>query len=72
MYRTKRYTRKFDTEHHGQLEEYNAITQNPLCTIIREKWEKLTEMEFSEETGRPSHKSDRLIIIVTWEEREIF
>lgn len=72
MYRVKRTTRKFDTDLPEDLSEYNEITQNPLCVIVREKWEKLTTTYFDEESGRMTHKSDRLIMIVSWEEREIF
>lgn len=48
--------------------EYEEILNNPLCSIIAEKHEKLTTKHFDDE-GKPTYQEDKLIKMVTWEEK---
>ncbi len=70
MYNTKRRTQKFDTDNQGELDEYDAILNNPLCSIIHSKNEKLTTRHFDDE-GQILSQDDTLIIVITWEEKEL-
>jgi len=66
LYNTERQTKKFDTDNLEDLKEYDAILNNPLCSIISERPEKLTTKHFDDE-GNLSSQDDRLIKLVTWE-----
>lgn len=68
MYNTRRETRKFNTDRAEDLREYDKILNNPLCTIINERKEKLNLTTFSEE-GRPESSEDNVVLVVTWEEK---
>lgn len=68
MYNIKRHCRKFDTDDEKAMEEYSGILNNPLCSVIAEKYEKLTKKHFDDE-GKPTYQEDFLIKVVTWEEK---
>jgi len=71
MYRTVRKTQKFNTDNSRDLAEYDQILNNPLCTVISERREKLSQMEYNEETGKPVSRDEHVILVVTWEEKTL-
>ena len=70
MYKVKTQTAKFDTNSVEDLKEYDAILNNPLCTIIREIKEKLSTKHFDDE-GKPTYQDDKLVLVVTWQEKAL-
>lgn len=69
MYNTVVHSNKFDLDSAEQRREYDAILNNPLCTVVESRIEKLTEREFGEEGQTMSN--DRLIRIITWKQKEL-
>lgn len=68
MYNIVRRTNKFNTDNQDELAEYDTILNNPLCTIISQRTEKLSEKDFGEE-GQMLSLREYVIIVVTWEEK---
>lgn len=68
MYQTVKRTRSFDVGIEKDLLAYDEILNNPLCTILREIKEKISERSFNDE-GKIAGFNDRLFLIVTWEEK---
>lgn len=68
MYSTKHKTKKFDTDDEDELEEYDEILNNPLCTIVSERKEKL-KMEDYDNEGNMIHMEEHIILVVTWDEK---
>lgn len=69
MYHFEYHTRKFDTEDNQDLQDYDDILNNPLCSVVEKRTEKLTTKEFSE--GEVSSQNDRVILVVTWREKKL-
>lgn len=67
MYSTKTSTRRFDMDKEGDLNEYSAILSDPTCTVLMVHKEKLTDKEF--EDGKMVSMHERVVLIVTWEEK---
>ena len=70
MYAKKRHTARFDTEKEVDLAGYDEILNNPLCTIIDRKQEKVRE-EHKDEEGNTVYVKERIVWVVTWEERQL-
>jgi hypothetical protein len=70
MYRWVTHTRRFDTDNRSDLEEYDKVLSNPLCTVIDSKREKITDREMGEE-GRIISMNDRIVMVVTWKEKTL-
>lgn len=70
MYNTKSETRKFHTDSPEDMKDYDDILNDPLCSIIAERKEKLNTTEF-DERGKPSSSSDEVILVVTWETKSL-
>lgn len=68
MFKKEIKTKKFDTDKEEDLQEYNEICSNELCSIISEKREKLTTKYFDDE-GKLQSSDDRMILVVTWMEK---
>lgn len=68
MYNTRRHTRKFDTDTAEDMKEYEDVLNDPLCSILAEVREKLNTTTYGDD-GKPIHSEDRLIMVVTWEEK---
>lgn len=68
MYNLKRHCKKFNTDDEKDMEAYSEILNNPLCSVISEKNEKLTTKHFDDE-GKPTYQEDKLIKVVSWEEK---
>jgi len=68
MYNVRRKTQKFDTDRTEDLNEYNDIINDPLCSVIAEKKEKLREEHYDDE-GKPMSFSEKIILVVTWDEK---
>lgn len=68
MYRSIKRTKSFDLNIEKDLLAYDEILNNPMCTILREIKEKIGERSFNDE-GKISGFHDRLVLIVTWEEK---
>jgi len=71
MYNTRRRTGKFDMDSREDMTEYEDILNNPLCTIISEKLEKVREEEFNEDTGRIARTTETLFKLVVWDEKSL-
>ena len=65
MYETETETKTFDTEDRSDMEEYSAIVNNPMCSIIDTIKEKLTDCEYDE--GKLSSTSQKVVLVVTWQ-----
>lgn len=61
-------TKRFDLSRDRDLEEYDAIINDPSCMVIREIKEKLTEKEEDGE-GNTLHFREYLLLIVTYQKR---
>ena len=70
MHKVKRKTVRIDTSEDEDLARYDEIQNNPFCSIIKEIQEKLTTTEYTEE-GKPLNKNDRVVLIITYEEKEL-
>jgi len=70
MFDVKKKTVRLDVGKVQDLEAYDAILNNPACTIIREIKEKLTEKEIGDE-GQITSFKEYLILIVTYQTAEI-
>ena len=68
MYNTERHTQKFNTDETEEMEQYDEILNNPLCTVIAERKEKLSKKEFNGE-GQMSSIDEHVILVVTWDEK---
>jgi hypothetical protein len=69
VFNTKTQTKKFDTDKQEDLDEYDEILNNPLCTVTQSWKEKLTDKEFDPETGKMCSMNERLILVISWEEQ---
>lgn len=69
MYRSKTFTRRFDQDNKNDLDDYADIVNNPLAMIISENMEKLSERQFEE--GRLVDLHERMVKVVTWQERSL-
>ena len=69
MFTTQNFTRTFDVNNTEQMYEYDEILNDPMCTIIREVKEKLVDKEFDE--GKLASVSERLVMVVTWQEKKL-
>lgn len=70
MYEVLRKTRQFDLDNEEHLKDYDAIMNNPLCSVVKEIKEKITEKFFNEEGGLLSTQ-DKIALVVTWEEKSL-
>lgn len=70
MHQTIRKTVRIDTDEADQLEAYDAIINDPLCTVTEKMQEKLTGSEYNEE-GKLARKWDRIIWFVTYERKKL-
>jgi len=68
VYKNVRKTKKFNTDNIRDLEEYDEILNNPLCSIISERREKLTTKIMDDE-GKMIGQNDKMILVVTWDEK---
>lgn len=68
MYNAQCKTDKFDLNNPKDLERYDAILNDPACTIIKEHKEKLTEKEMGDE-GRITSMKEYLVLIVTYQRK---
>lgn len=69
MYKRRTRSRRFDTSNLDDMELYSEIIGNPLCTVIGSENVTLSENEYDE--GKLTHSEQRLIYVVTWEEKEL-
>ena len=69
MYNTIIRTKKFDTDDKEQMEHYDLILSNPLCSVINSWREKITDSEFDE--GKLIRTITKLVLVVTWEEKSL-
>lgn len=70
MYDTRRETKKFNTDASEDIAEYDAILNNPLCSILNERKEKLREEVFDGE-GNLVRANEHIVLVVTWEEKTL-
>ena len=66
---SEKFTKAFEMTDSKSLADYNAILNNPSCTIIKEVREKVTEKHF--EDGKVIASNDRLLLVVTWQEKKL-
>lgn len=69
MYNTRIKTKKFDTDDEKQMEQYDSILSNPLCSVINSWREKITDSEFDE--GKLIKTITKLVLVITWEEKSL-
>jgi len=69
LYYVKRRFKKFDTDNHKDIEEYEELLNDPFCTIITERIEKVREETYSEDTGRICKSQETIWKMVTWDEK---
>lgn len=69
MYNIRRHTQKFDTDSPTDMTEYDNILNDPLCSIIVERKEKLREEHYDE--GKLMSSSETILLVVTWDEKEL-
>lgn len=69
MYNIVRRTQKFDTDNQTDMSEYDEILNNPLCSIIVERKEKLRDEQYDE--GKLISSSETILLVVTWDEKEL-
>jgi hypothetical protein len=69
MHKMKLRTQTFNMNEPEERKHYEEILNNPLCSIIEKIKEKLKETTFEGET---QHVTERLMFIVTWQEKSLF
>jgi len=69
VYNIKRRLAKFDTEISTELEAYEDILNNPLCTITECHRERLVEKRFDD--GKLTGMDERIVLVVEWDEKYI-
>jgi hypothetical protein len=67
MYNIERHTRKFNTDDNADLSEYERILNDPLCTVIVERKEKITEKQGT--SDGMMNQQEYVIMVVTWDEK---
>ena len=67
MYKSERHSLVLDLNSTRDNARYDEILNNPLCAILSEKLEKVSEREFTEDGKMMSN--DRLLRVITWEEK---
>ena len=70
MYKRVSHTKKFNTDVADELKEYDEILNDPLSTIISERREKLSLREYDADT-KASISDDKMILVVSWERKEL-
>ena len=70
MYSKVRHTERFDTDKENDLKSYDEVLNNPLCTIIDRRQEKIRE-EHKDDEGNTVFIKERIVWVVTWEERQL-
>lgn len=68
MHKTVRKTIRVNVEVDDNLAAYDAILNNPNCSILKELELKVTEKFYGDEGGLTSQK-DQIYLVVTYEER---
>jgi hypothetical protein len=51
------------------MADYDGILNNPLCSIIVERKEKLRDEQYDE--GKLMSSSETVYLVVTWDEKEL-
>ena len=67
MYKTVHETRKFNTDDEDDLKNYDAVLNDPLCTVVSERKEKLETCAFDE--GKIVSSEEHIILVVTWSKK---
>lgn len=70
LYNITRRVKKFDTDEPNDIEEYEDILNNPLCSIVESHREKLKTKEFDLD-GNLLSETEQFIMVVTWEVRSL-
>jgi len=70
MHTIVRKTLRVNTSDAEDLQTYDTVLNNPLCTVVKEIQEKIKETEYNEE-GKPSHSSEYILLIITYEEKKL-
>jgi len=70
VYEIKSKTVRLEMDNDKDLERYDKILNDPLCSIIRELKEKVQDKAFDEE-GRLSHLHERVVLVVTYQEKSL-
>jgi len=70
MFSTKKKTAVFDLNTKKDLEQYDDILNNSLCTVIKEHKEKMADKEFDNE-GKMISLKEKIVLVVTWEEKKL-
>jgi hypothetical protein len=68
MLRVKKRFKKFRTDDINEMNEYECLLNNPLCSIIEKATEKEKEQEYNDR-GNLVRQQDILYYLVHWEER---
>lgn len=69
MYETKSHTARFNTETQDDLEQYDSILENPLCTVT-DKWrEKIQHSDYDD--GKLASVRTELWLVVSWTEKHL-
>ena len=71
MYAITRHTRQFDFSEAEHIADYDAVLNDPLCTILDKVKEKLRDEERDGDTGRTISVKERLVFLVTWEVKKL-
>ncbi len=69
MYSIRRNFKKFNTDDAEDLVEYVDILNDPLCTIITERIEKVREETYDGDTGMRTSSKEEIWKLVTWDEK---
>lgn len=70
MFEVKVRVKKLNLDNDKDIEIYEKILNDPLCTIIEERNEKLTEKIFDGK-GKISNLTETFTRIVKWEEKTL-
>jgi hypothetical protein len=70
VYRSVVKTERFDTDRKEDLESFDKIMNNPLCVVLSERDEKITDREMGSE-GNIVSIHDRIVKVITYKEKSI-
>jgi hypothetical protein len=71
MYQTRKRTKRFNLSEKADVEEYEAILNNPNAQILDRIKEKISDREMDGETGRITSIKDHVELLVTWQEKTL-
>lgn len=69
MFQQKKHVKAFDLLDKKEVEDYEGVLNDPLCTIISDRTIKHTTREYQD--GQIAESTEQVYLVVTWEEKTL-